>query len=166
MRKFLKKIWENLELYVMVVLMAGFILTVLWGIVSRVVFKAPSPWSEELARIMFIWMVFLGISYSTLHDSHIRVTFVANALFKGKANQILNILLNLLAFGIFAWVFVTGIQYVSYCSAVRTPALQLPRSWFVTILPITGFLMVLRTGYKVVLSIKALFTSADKEVSA
>lgn len=164
MKKFVKKLWENMELYMMVVLMIGFILTVLWGIISRVVFHSPASWTEELARIMFIWMVFLGISYSTLHDNNIRVTVVANALFKGTANQVLNILIYLLTFGVFAWIFTTGIQYIGYCSVVKTPAMQLPRSWFVTILPLTGFLMILRSGYKIFISVKELFTHMDKEV--
>lgn len=110
------------------------------------------------------WMVFLGISYSTLHDNNIRVTVVANALFKGTANQVLNILIYLLTFGVFAWIFTTGIQYIGYCSVVKTPAMQLPRSWFVTILPLTGFLMILRSGYKIFISVKELFTHMDKEV--
>lgn len=164
LKKFVKKLWENMELYMMVVLMIGFILTVLWGIISRVVFHSPASWTEELARIMFIWMVFLGISYSTLHDNNIRVTVVANALFKGTANQVLNILIYLLTFGVFAWIFTTGIQYIGYCSVVKTPAMQLPRSWFVTILPLTGFLMILRSGYKIFISVKELFTRMDKEV--
>lgn len=166
MKNKLKKLWNNLELYFMVVLMAGFIFAVLWGIISRVVLKAPSPWTEEAARFMFIWMVFLGISYSTLHNSNIRVTFIANSLFKGKANQVLDFLIYLLTFGVFTWIFITGIQYVGYCAVVKTPAMQLPRSWFVTILPITGFLMILRTGYKIVICGKELFRHEEKEASA
>lgn len=165
MKKILKKVWNNLELYVMVTLMIGFILTVLWGIVSRLFLNSPATWTEEVARFMFIWMVFLGISYSTLHESHIRVTFVANALFKGKAGVVLDIAIYLITLVIFAWMFITGIEYVGHCMGVKTPAMQLPRGWFVTILPITGGLMVLRTAYKIAECVKKLFTKAEKEGS-
>lgn len=150
----------------MVGLMIGFVLTVFWGIVSRVFFKAPSSWSEEMARMMFIWMVFLGLSHSTLHGGHIRISYLVDTLFKGKANQMLELLLYLLTLGVFGWVFITGIQYVDYCSVVKTPAMQLSRSWFVSILPLTGGLMIIRTSYRLVESIKKLFVKAGKEHSA
>lgn len=165
LKKILIKIWNDLEIYAMVVLMIGFILTVLWGIISRLIFHSPATWSEEVARFMFIWMVFLGISYSTLHDSHIRVTFVADTLFKGRSRQVLDIFIQLLTLAIFGWMFITGIRYVDYCMGVKTPALQMPRGWFVTILPITGGLMVIRTAYKLGVSVKKLFSNKE-EVSA
>lgn len=154
---FWKKLWNNFELYIMVVLLAAILVLVFANIVCRIVFLSPITWSEELARVMFIWVVFLGMSYSALHGTHIRVTFIANAIFKGKAGEVLNILLELVTLVIFVWMFVTGIEYIEYCSAIRTPAMQLPRSWFVSILPISGFLMVVRTGYLLGNSIRNLF---------
>jgi TRAP-type C4-dicarboxylate transport system permease small subunit len=152
LKDFWKKVWNELEVYFMVVFMAGFLLTVLWGIISREFFNAPSPWTEEMARILFIWMVFLGFSYSTLHGTHIRIDFVVNKLFKGISGEILNILIYLLALVIFTWLFVNGIEYIAYCATVRTPAMQIPRSWLVTILPVTGFLMMVRLTYMIVCS--------------
>ena len=163
MKAFFKKLWNGFELYIMVVLMTGFLLTVFWGIFCRVFFKAPVTWSEELSRFMFIWMVFLGLSYSTLHESHIRVTFVAKALFKGKSREVLEIAIYLVTLAVFGWIAVTGIEYVGYCSAVRTPAMQLPRAWFVTILPLTGFLMVIRTVYKLAACVRAFSGKDGKE---
>lgn len=163
MKKFAKKLWEEFELYLMVLLMTGFILTVLWGVVSRVVFSAPATWTEEMARFMFIWMVFLGLSYSTLRGTHIRVTLVADKIFRGHARQILDLFIYLITLGIFAWLLVTGIQYVGYCMDVNTPAMQLPRGWFVTILPVTGVLMVVRTTYQIVLCVEQLFTKNNEK---
>ena len=111
-------------------------------------------------------MVFLGLSYSTLRGTHIQVTFVADTLFKGKARQVLSLAIYLITLVVFGWILVTGIQYVEYCSAVRTPAMQLPRSWFVTILPLTGTLMVIRTAYQIVMCIKKLFSKNNKEAAA
>ena len=163
MKSFLQKLWKNFELYLMVILLTGILVLVFVNIVCRVVFTSPITWSEELARIMFIWVVFLGLSYSTLHDNHIRITFVNNVLFKGKAGDVLNSLIYVVTLIIFIWLFIVGIQYVEYCSVTRTPALQLPRSWFVSILPISGFLMVVRTGYKLGVSIRNLFKKGDEQ---
>lgn len=163
MDKIFKKIWNELEAYIMVVLMAAFIFTVLWGIVSRIVLKSPATWTEELARTLFIWMVFLGISYSTLHGNHIRVKFIADKLFKGKAQSVLNVMINILAFAIFFWLFVNGIKYIDYCSIVKTPAMQAPRSVFVSILPLTGLLMMIRTGYLIIAESHGFLTGKGKK---
>lgn len=163
MKRFLKKLWDNFELYLMVALLIGILALVFTNIICRVIFLSPITWSEELARIMFIWVVFLGLSYSTLYEKHIRITFIANALFKKKAGIVLNILIYLITLAIFVWVFVTGLEYIEYCSVIKTPAMQLPRSWFVSILPVSGALMIIRTSFKIAVCIRDLFKTESEE---
>lgn len=61
--KLLKKIDENLERWLMLVLLAG--ITVVLGIqiFFRFVLNNSLTWSEELARFMFIWSAFLSIGF-------------------------------------------------------------------------------------------------------
>lgn len=42
----------------------------------RYVVKSPLTWSEEATRYLFIWFVFLGISYGIKNDTHIRVNII------------------------------------------------------------------------------------------
>ena len=164
MKTFLKKLWDNFELYIMVALLICLLLVVFANIVGRTI-GYPLRWGEEVSRILFIWLVFFGISYATLYESHIRVTFIAEAIFKGKSRYVLEIIIYLFTLAIFFWVMVKGIKYIDYCSIARTPALQLPRSWFVTILPITGFLTVIRSIYKIYESVLKLIGKDKKEGS-
>lgn len=37
-------------------------------------FDNPISWAEELARYLFVWVIYLSISYAIREDSHIRIT--------------------------------------------------------------------------------------------
>jgi C4-dicarboxylate transporter, DctQ subunit len=52
---------------------AGVLVVVLAQVVSRLA-GAPAPWSEELTRALFIWMVFFGLAASMRHADAARVT--------------------------------------------------------------------------------------------
>lgn len=55
------------------------IVVVFMAAASRYVFKNPLPWTEEVARFAFIWLVFLGISIAERKRVHFRITyFVSN----------------------------------------------------------------------------------------
>lgn len=52
---------------------AGTVLVVLAQVASRLV-AAPLPWSEELTRACFIWMIFMGLASSMRRADAARVT--------------------------------------------------------------------------------------------
>ena len=58
--KLLKLLNDNLERYLMLVLLVGMTLVLGLQIVFRFVVRDPLTWSEELARFMFIWSTFLS----------------------------------------------------------------------------------------------------------
>ncbi len=42
-------------------------------VVSRYVFSVSIPWTEELSRYVFLWMVFMGVSLGAKEGQHIRI---------------------------------------------------------------------------------------------
>lgn len=58
---------------------AGTVLVVLAQVASRLR-GAPLPWSEELTRACFIWMVFMGLASSMRHADAARVTVFMQGL--------------------------------------------------------------------------------------
>ena len=63
MKKILKWLDDNIELYICVFLMSFMTLLVFVQVVMRYVFNNSLSWSEELARYTFIWLIYIGISY-------------------------------------------------------------------------------------------------------
>ncbi len=56
------------------------VILIFWGVLLRVFFSSGIPWQEELSRILFVFMVFIGASYGVQKHEHIRVTLVRDAL--------------------------------------------------------------------------------------
>jgi TRAP-type C4-dicarboxylate transport system permease small subunit len=54
-------------------LMAFIVLDVTWQVLSRFVVRHPSPYTEELARFLLIWIGLLGSSYAYRHKMHLGV---------------------------------------------------------------------------------------------
>ena len=71
--KVLKWLDANLEKYLCVVLMSVMTLIIFIQVVARYVFQNSLSWSEELARYIFIWLVYLGISYGCQMRKHIKI---------------------------------------------------------------------------------------------
>ncbi len=69
----LRSLDRNLEAYLMIALLGFATVIVFSQVVMRYVFDSSLSWSEEAARYMFIWLIYLGISYAAKHDRHIKV---------------------------------------------------------------------------------------------
>jgi TRAP-type C4-dicarboxylate transport system permease small subunit len=57
-------------------------------VVMRYVFHSALSWSEELARYLFIWLIYIGISYGVKRGSHVAVTAI-NWILSGRAQHLL-----------------------------------------------------------------------------
>ncbi|HSB69165.1 MAG TPA: TRAP transporter small permease [Candidatus Methylomirabilis sp.] len=80
-------------------------LTTLFQVVARVILGVSSVWSEELARFLYVWLVFLGAALLIRDDEHIRVGVLTDRMGKraGSMLRILTILLTLPFVGVLTW---------------------------------------------------------------
>lgn len=76
MKKLLSMVDNHLEEVIMSVFLAGIVVFMSIHVFCRYVLKAPLTWSEEATRYMFIWFVFMGVSYGIKNDTHIRVNIL------------------------------------------------------------------------------------------
>lgn len=151
--KKLVRFLNNFELHFMVLLMMLFVVNIAAQIFSRVVLNKPLFFTEEISRTAFLWMVFLGLSYATLYDKHIRITFLM-MLMPVKVQKAVEIFLHLLAIAIFCWVFKTSLDYLAFSSRMITPALRISKAVYASILPLAAALTIIRSVQKIVLIVK------------
>ena len=59
--KVLKLIDEKLEEIFLVIILIAAVVIVAMQVVTRYVFKIPLPWSEEIARYLFLWLTWVGV---------------------------------------------------------------------------------------------------------
>ena len=77
--KIIKWLDQHLEHIGMCITFVIMFVVVLLGIITRTI-GHPISWTEEASRLAFVWMIFLGLSYGTAHDKHIRVTIIPDKM--------------------------------------------------------------------------------------
>ncbi len=94
---------------------------------SRYVLNHSLYWSEELARYLFIWLVFLSAAIVLRMDRHIQVTAFVDLL-PLRLRRAIYILGDLLMLGFAGVVLVEGIRLASMVWTVWTAAMEIPWS--------------------------------------
>ena len=141
MKKSVKKViqWvdDKLEVFIGAVFLALMVVFTTLQIVGRYLFSTPFPWTEEMTRYMFVWMVFISIGYAVKTGEHIRITFVRSLLRPGL-RLYLDILCNILCFG-FSVIFALLARILCF----RQTAVSLPiPMWLLYLVMPLGFLLV------------------------
>ncbi len=155
--KFLKLLDEKFEITICSLLMMTMTILIFVQVIMRYVFHSSLSWSEELARYVFIWMIYIGISYGARIMKHIKIE-ASLGLFPKKVRPFVVILGDILFF-----VFSVIIVYLAYDVVLQqvklgqtSPALRIPM-WFMYSAPMVGFaLTAIRQLQVIVIRIKAL----------
>lgn len=80
-----------------------------WQIFSRKVLNAPASWSEELSRLLFVYMGILGCHLAQHYETHIRIDFILSH-FPKLIQVALDSILKLLMSAVFILIALTGIR--------------------------------------------------------
>lgn len=101
---------------------------VTYGVVARLC-NVPVAWSDEIVRIIFIWLVFIGSSVAFFSDSLIGLDLVEDMLSKKpglkRALKVIQMLLGLV-FGLFMTWQTYRIVSTQFNSGETTPVLMIP----------------------------------------
>ncbi|WP_257009739.1 TRAP transporter small permease [Evansella halocellulosilytica] len=93
--KFIRWLDKHLEEYFLVSATGIAVVVLTYQVFMRSIMGDSSRWSEELGRYLFIWIIYIGISYGVKKQRHISVdAFVM--LFQARGKVILNIIANAL----------------------------------------------------------------------
>jgi len=112
-------------------------------VVSRYLFNWTPEWSEELARYLFVWVVFLGSALIMGEAGHLAVQFVPNH-FKGTAvGNVLKIVINLSGYVFILLLLVQGAKMTQVMTFQISPGLEIPMSWVYSVIPLSAVLMLL-----------------------
>lgn len=67
-----KKI-NRVEEWLSVAVLIAILILLSYQVIMRFVFHNTNSWSEELARYLFIWLVYLSASYAIYKNAHIKI---------------------------------------------------------------------------------------------
>ncbi|WP_339226724.1 TRAP transporter small permease [Oceanobacillus sp. FSL K6-2867] len=152
---------EHFEEYILVFLSAFTVVIIFMQVVMRYVFDNSLTWSEELARYMFIWLIYIGVSYAVKKKRHLGVDAIT-MLFQEKGKLVIALIANFL-FLIFAMVMTYfGLDIVLRVTR-ESAALQIPLAW-VYAAPVVGMALTsIRLIQNMLLEVKQLKELKNKD---
>lgn len=128
-----------------IVCLIGLLLFVSAGVFVRFVPVSSMGWADEIIEFAFAWMIFLGAAVLWRARTHFHVEVLPKRLAGKPSGRMLEILLCLCAL-VFLIVFTFEGGLIAIKATDRSPILELPRTLWYMILPISGAIMI---GYTI-----------------
>ena len=133
----LAAILAAIAVVVMIQVIVRFILTAV-GIDVR------ASWTEELARYLLCWMVFLGAAYGCRKAQLMALDFAVSRL-PGALGQAARYLSLLLCLGFFLLLVQVGWSFVEFGRTETSPVMRLSMHWIYAAIPVGAALMAVNT---------------------
>ncbi|MBD5608199.1 MAG: TRAP transporter small permease [Desulfovibrio sp.] len=135
--------WLDLFLKTLVVVGNGLMLLLVFAqVITRYVFNFTPSFGEELARYLFVWVVFLSLPLVARYGGHMAIETLTSRV-KGATLKFLNIcadLFTIIFMGIMVWYGVLMVMRTSYQTS---PAMMIPMSWVYVVIPFGSGVMLL-----------------------
>ncbi len=124
-------------------LMTFIVLDVTWQVLSRFVLRHPSPYTEELARFLLIWIGLLGASYAYRQKMHLGVDVLVEKFSpknRAWAEIFIHIMVLIFALAVMVW---GGFRLVFLTIKLNqiSAALQVRMGYVYTVIPLSGVLI-------------------------
>ena len=116
----------------------AFLLAILfYNVVSRNLLSGAVTWIEEFSRMVFTWMMFLGISIGVYYKKHLGVDFVVEK-YPPKARRVIGYVSDFLMLALFVVLAIYGFKYCSKTMNMRSPALNIRYGLVYMCVPLCG----------------------------
>jgi len=135
---------DNILGHILAFLMAVMTVDVLWQVCSRYILRSPSPYTDELARFLLIWIGILGAAYVAGQEKHLAIDLLPQKL-EGRNKRRLHFFINLLIALFAIAVMVIGgtrLVFITFNLGQTSSALQVPLGYVYAVVPISGLLVV------------------------
>ena len=135
----IKAVWDHLEEIFLIPALAASVIIVFAQVIARYILNNSIPWSEELARYLFVWISWLGTAYAAKNKSHLRIQ-----LLKEKLILELVVYAVWIVFAVFLAIRGFMILKTILTFSQKSPALGLPMQYVYAAVPVGCCLMVVR----------------------
>ena len=148
MKKFIFHLNQTLATFT-ICLSVFLVVCVVWQVLSRYIFSAPSTITDELSRYLFMWVAMIGAAYTTGQKRHLAIDLLVMKL-SGKRKLLVEIFIQIAitAFAVIVLIYGGSVLTIQTLAAGQlTPALGIEMGYVYFCLPITGILMVIYSIY-------------------
>lgn len=118
------------------------LLLVIMQVLYRYVLHMSIPWSEELARYLFTWIIFLGASLTSAKDEHLAIT-VFRDLLPQRFKETIIIAIDIIVIAFLYILTIKSIDLVLQVKSTKTPVLQISMAYpYLSILVGSTFMLI------------------------
>jgi len=139
LRKIVDSINKYLE-YTIIVSMSVMLLVIFLQVIFRYVFHHSLTFSEELARYLFVYVVFFGTAVVARKNGHIVVEVLTQKL-KGKIAKCIKIIAYICTLSFLIILLYNGIRMMVLTSYQFSPALRISMSYIYCVIPAASLVM-------------------------
>lgn len=133
---------KSLEVLLMV-MVAVLTLTVLWGVFTRFCLGSQAAYTDELARILLVWVSMVGAALAFGVKAHLGVDFFVNKLHP-EARKTLSMLVQVVTVALALFVFIIGGWGLAMGQmGQQLPTLPISRGMVYISIPLGGVLICL-----------------------
>ena len=145
MKKFLSWLNKHFEEAILVLGVIVMILLIFLQVVMRFVFNSSLPWSEEAARYLFIWQVWLAVPFAVVKGRHIRLEILPDMVGpRGKlVLDLIFFVVSAIFFAYLGWSSISVVEGIEKMNQL-TPVMQIPKWLCYLSVPVGCFLAVVR----------------------
>lgn len=141
----MKSFFNRLEEYILVGGLAVLVFIVCLQVAMRYFFHTGLTWSEEVARFLFLWLVWLGAAYAAKRRTHLRIEAFTQKLSPNVRRKVDFIaLLIWIAFSAFLTWKGAELTMILFRRRQLSPILEIKMAWAYAAVPIGAGLMLLR----------------------
>ena len=145
---------EYVERVVTYVIFCSMMIVVTAQIVMRYALNSPLFWSEEFARYVYVWLVFIGSAYCVTQDKHVAVTLVTDRL-PVFWQKVLKVSCNLLVAAALIYMLPHAARYAFKQGNLLSGCMQIPMSYVFAAIPAGYALVAVHMLLQIILIIKA-----------
>lgn len=127
---------------ILILMLAAAIIIITLQVIFRYVLGDPLKWSEQLSRMMFVWMIFLGVPCVFHRKMSVCFDLLTTKLPR-IPNTVVTFFVQLCVLAFAAFFFVCSVELCIETGARMTPGVQIPQNLMYIAMPIAMFLLIL-----------------------
>ena len=150
---------------VLIALMAGMVIDVTWQVASRYLLKAPSSYTEEIARYMLIWIGLLGAAYAYRTRMHLGLDLLTSKL-TGSKKLTAELFSIACVLGFTLVVMIIGgtqLMLLTFELKQQSSALGIKIGYVYSVIPLSGVIIALYSIDSALQSIRSHSTAKEEK---
>ncbi len=128
----------RLHLVIALSMLTVMVIVIIYQVFSRQILSSTPSWTEELSRILFIWVGFLGIAYGFKEKLHIGVGLLVG-MFPEAIQDLFDYIAKVLIIMLGVVMVYYGWEFTVLMSNSTLPGTKLPSSVLYASIPVSGF---------------------------